>query len=277
MRVSNIGGMWAWRRLESVNYALMNLAQQLATARRIPSARFDVAGAAIAARMRSQVEGYGKALDNVYYGMNLLRTAEGGMASIQDRLQRMRELAVQAANGTLTEADRSALMEEFNQLRQGIAETVRNTEYNTQRVLEGYTGEFQVGANEGQTAQVNIPNLAPENLQANVNGENVNLNELDIRTAEGAQRAIEALDQMINQVSEARSNVGAFTNRLESAARNIANTMVNTTRSLSTIEDMDMARGVMEMTRLRLLQNFTTGVMAQSRVSSTAVLGLLRG
>ncbi len=277
MRVNSVSGMWAWRRLESINYSLMNVMQQLATARRIPSSRFDVAGAAIAARMRSQVEGYGKALEGVYSGINLLNTAEGGMASIQERLQRMRELAVQASNGTLTESDRAALMEEFNQLRQGVAETVRNTEYNTQKVLEGYNGQVQEGPNESQTAQINIPNLSPENLQANVNGNTVNLNELEIGTAEGAQQAVEALDQMINQVSEARSNVGAMTNRLESAARNIANTMINTTRSLSTIEDMDMARGVMEMVRLRLLQNFTVGVMAQSRVSSGMVLGLLRG
>jgi len=275
MRINSVSGLWAWTRLNQINRSMVGVMEQLSTGRRIPRAAFDVAGLAIANRLRAQVEGYTRAFDNIAYGINLLNTAEGGMASIQDRLQRMRELAVQAANGTLTEADRAALQAEFEQLRRGIAETARNTQYNTQNVLQGYTGTFQTGANEGQTMNVEIPAMSPENLTANVDGTPVNLNELNINTPEGAQQAIEALDQMINQVSEARSRVGAYTNRLEAAARNVANTIVNTTASQSRIEDMDMARGVMEQIRLQLLRNFTAGVLAQSNVNVRGVLGLL--
>lgn len=275
MRISNISGMWAWTRLYSINNSMMNLMEQLTTANRIPSANFDVAGLAIANTLRAQMEGYTKAMENAQYGVNLLSTAEGGMSSIQESLQRMRELAVQSANGTLTDADRAALQEEFDQLRQGIAQTVRDTQYNGQNVLEGYKGEFQTGANEGETLQVQIPNLNPENIKANVNNEEVNLNDLNISTAQGANQAVQALDQMINQVSEARSNVGAYMNKLESGIKNMAKEMLDLTTSYDTIAGFDMAQGIMDQTRLMLLSDFTMGVLAQSNVNSAAVLKLL--
>ncbi len=275
MRINNLNGMWAWTNLSHVNNSMMNVMEQLSTARRIPRAAHDAAGLAIASRLRSQVEGYTRALDNAQYGINLLSTAEGGMNAIQENLQRMRELAVRAASGTLTDADRAALQEEFNQLRQGIAETVRNTQYNGQNPLEGFRGEFQTGANEGQTENVEIPNLNPENLEANVNENRMNLNNLNIGTAEGANQAVQALNQMINQVSRARANVGAHVNRLEAGVRNMASAMINLTRAQNNIESLDMARGVMEQTRLMLLSRFTTGVLAQSNANATQVLRLL--
>ncbi len=275
MRISNISGMWAWTNLYSINTSMMNLMEQLTTANRIPSASFDVAGLTIANTLRAQMEGYSKAMENAQYGVNLLSTAEGGMNSIEENLQRMRELAVQAANGTLTDADRAALQEEFNQLRQGIAQTVENTQYNGQNVLEGYKGEFQTGANEGETLQVQIPNLSPDNIKAKVNNEEVNLNDLNISTAQGASQAVQALDQMINQVSQARSNVGAYVNRLESGIKNMASEMLNMTASYNTIAGFDMAQGIMDQTRLMLLYDFTTGVLAQSNVNNAAVLKLL--
>ena len=275
MRVNNISGMWAWTNLNRISTSMFRVMEQLSTALRIPNASFDVAGLGIANKLRAQMEGYTKAMENAQYGVNLLSTAEGGMNSIQSALQRMRELAVQASNGTLTDAERAALQEEFDQLRQGIAQTVRNTQYNGQRVLQGYEGQFQIGANEGETLQVEIPNLNPENITANVNDEEVNLNDLDISTAQGANQAIEALDQMINQVSEARSNVGAYVNRLQEGIQNMAKTMLNLTRSYDTIAGFDMAQGIMEQTRLMLLSNFTTGVLAQSNINNSAVLQLL--
>ncbi len=276
MRINNASGLWALSRLYNVNRSLQKVTTQLATGKRIPSASYDAAGIAIANKLRAQVEGFNKALDSIAYGQNLLNTAEGGVASIQDNLQRMRELAVQAANGTLTDSERAALQEEFNQLRQQIGQTARSTQYNTINVLQGYNGTIQTGANESQNMEVNIPNMNPENLQATVNGNTVNLNEINISTQQGAQQAIEALDQMINQTSEVRSNIGAYINRLEHAMRNVGNAMVNTTSALSTIEDMDMAKGIMEQVRLRLLSNVTMSVMAQSRVNSANVLNLLR-
>ncbi len=275
MRINSINGLWAWTRLERINYSLRNVFQQLSTGKRIPTARFDAAGIAIANKLRAQVGGLYKAFDNAAYGINLLNTAEGGLAGIQGNLQRMRELAVQAANGTLTEEERAALQEEFEQLRSQIGQTAQNTEYNTIKVLQGFNGQFQIGPNSGQTLNVEIPNVNPENLQANVEGTPVNLNDLNITTQEGAQQAVEALDQMINQISENRANIGAYTNRLEHGMQNLGNAIVNTTSALSTIEDMDMARGVMEQVRLQLLRNVTTGVLAQSRVNMSNVLNLL--
>ena len=275
MRISGVSGLWAWTRLERVNRSLMNVMEQLSTAKRIPRSSFDAAGMAIANKLRAQIEGLSRALDNAAYGMNLLNTAEGGMESIQQNLQRMRELAIQASNGTLTESERAALQEEFNQLRQQIAQTARNTNYNGQVVLQGYNAQIQTGPNEGETMNVNIPAMNPENLQATTEEGTVNLNDLNIQTQEGAQRAVKALEDMINQVSEARSNVGAYVNRLSSSIRNTANAMVNATSSLGRIEDMDMARGVLMRTRLMLLRNFTTGVLSQSMLNMRNVMNLL--
>ena len=112
-------------------------------------------------------------------------------------------------------------------------------------------------------------------MKANINDEEVNLNDLNISTAQGANQAVEALDQMINQVSEARSNVGAYINRLESGLKNAAKAMLNLTRSYDTIAGFDMAQGIMQQTRLMLLSNFTTGILAQSNTNNTTVLRLL--
>jgi len=276
MRINNVSGLWALSRLYNVNRSLQKVMTQLSTGKRIPTASYDAAGIAIANKLRAQVEGFNKALDSMAYGQNLLNTAEGGVASIQDNLQRMRELAVQSANGTLTDSDRAALQEEFDQLRRQIGQTAQSTQYNTINVLQGYNGKVQTGANEGQNMDINIPNMSPENLNANVNGTTLNLNDIDISTQNGAQQAIEAIDQMINQTSGVRSNIGAYTNRLEHAMRNVSNAMINTTSALSNIEDMDMAKGVMEQVRLQLLSKVTTSVMAQSRVNSANVLSLLK-
>ncbi|MCD6450444.1 MAG: flagellin [Thermotogaceae bacterium] len=276
MRINNVSSLWNLSRLRDVNRSLQKVMNQLSTGKRIPAAGYDAAGIAIANKLRAQIEGFSKALDSIAYGQNLLNTAEGGISSIQDNLQRMRELAVQAANGTLTDSERTALQEEFNQLRQQIRQTAQSTQYNTINVLQGYNGEIQTGANEGQSMEVNIPNMNPENLTANLNGTSVNLNDINISTQQGAQQAIEAIDQMINQTSGVRSSIGAYTNRLEHAMNNVANAITNMTSALSTIEDMDMAKGIMEQVRLQLLSNVTTSIMAQSRVNSANVLNLLR-
>jgi len=180
----------------------------------------------------------------------------------------MRELALQAANGTLTESDRTALQEEFNQLLQGIDETVRNTEYNTIKVLAGDVNNLnvQTGANEGQNLEITIPNMDTENL---------GLRDLNISTVEGAQSALKVIDTALENVSNVRSRIGAWNNRLEHAAENLGNTMLNLTASMSNIEDADLARMIMEKMKLDILRQSTIGIMSQSNVPTMNVLKLL--
>lgn len=266
MRINNITGMYAWQRLLEIQQNSTKVMNQLSSGTVLP--QINVSNAAIAEKIRSQLEGYRKAMDNVYNAIGTLNTAEGGIGSITENLQRMRELAVQASNGTLTDSDRAALQEEFNQLLRGIDETVRNTEYNTMKVLNGDVNNLnvQTGANEGQNLEITIPNL---------NTEGLGLKDLEISTIEGAQSALKAIDSAIENVSSVRSKIGAWTNRLEHSAENLANTMLNLTSSVSNIEDTDMAKLILEKVRLDILRQSTIGIMSQSNVSNINVLRLL--
>ncbi|HEW92238.1 MAG TPA: flagellin [Thermotogaceae bacterium] len=266
MRINNVTGMFAWQRLLEIQQNSTKVMNQLSTGTILP--QINVSNVAIAQKIRSQVEGYQKAMDNVYNTMGLLNTAEGGIGSITENLQRMRELALQAANGTLTESDRTALQEEFNQLLQGIDETVRNTEYNTIKVLAGDVNNLnvQTGANEGQNLEITIPNMDTENL---------GLRDLNISTVEGAQSALKVIDTALENVSNVRSRIGAWNNRLEHAAENLGNTMLNLTASMSNIEDADLARMIMEKMKLDILKQSTIGIMSQSNVPTMNVLKLL--
>jgi len=270
MRINNVNALWAWRSLQNTQRLLSATMETLITGSRIPRASFDVAGLAISQRLRALTRGYETALNNIYNGIGMLRTAEGGLGSITEALQRMRELAVRASNGTLTEAERAALQEEFEQLRQGIAETVRNTNYNTVNVLAGEVQNMQIqtGPAEGETLNVTIPNMGPEAL---------GLNELNISTAEGAQNAISRLDEILENVSQVRSNVGSWMNRLEHAARNVGNAYVNTMSSLSTLADADMARQILELTRLQIIRQSNLAMLGQANISNQSVLRLFMG
>jgi len=266
MRINNVAGMFAWQKLLEIQQNTAKTMNQLSTSKILP--QINISNTAIAEKIRSQVEGYQRAMDNVYNAIGMLNTAEGGLGSITENLQRMRELAIQAANGTLSESDRAALQEEFNQLLQGIDETVRNTEYNSMKVLAGDVSNFnvQTGANESQNLEINIPNM---------NTQTLGISDLNINTVEDAQNAVKTIDTALENLSRVRSRIGAWNNRLESAAENLGNTMLNLTASMSKIEDVDTARMVMEKLRLDILRQSTISIMGQSNVSSTSVLRLL--
>ncbi len=266
MRINNNVGMWAIRYLQNLQTQQNRQVQSLAQAT-IPIQQ-NVAFGAIAERIRSQINGYREAMASTYNAIGVMNVAEGGLQSISNNLQRMRELAVQASNGTLSESDRAALQKEFSQLAQGINRVVEQTTYNNRRVLGGDIRNMQVqlGPNEGQQMKITLPGMDIRNLGL----ENVNLN-----STENAQNALKALDRAIETVSNTRSYVGSVTNRLEGAARELSNTMLNLTSSVSVLTDTDMARGVMEWIRTRLQQQATVGILGQSNVNAQNVLRLL--
>jgi len=257
-----------WRNLYVQENRITRLINQLATARRLVSSNVDVAGTTIAQRLRARVEGYQQALNNIYDGIGMLRTAEGGVQAIQGSLSRMRELLVQAGNSTLTAQDRAAIQEEINQLVQHIRETVQNTEYNNQQLLAGGVQDMalQAGASPDQKLYITIPNLTPEEL---------NITEIDVSTPENAAEALNNVDQAIEVVSGTASMIGGYTNRLERAAESVANALTNLTASLSRIEDMDMAKGVVDLLRMELLRNSTTAMLSQMNINASNVMRLL--
>ena len=268
MRIDNINSLNAWKMLVSHQMRTNLLMNQLASGNRLVNASVDAAGMAVSRRLAAQVKGYNQALNNIFDGIGALRTAEGAMGSITNNLQRIRELTVQAANGTLTPEERMAIQQEINQLTEEIDRTAQNTEFNNQKLLTGeYTDRvFQTGANPEQQMRVSLPDMRAESL---------GLNDIDVTTEEGAQNTLNRIDEIMENVNTERARVGAYANRLETAARNVANALTNVTASFSRIEDMDMARGIMDLVRINMMRQSTTAILAQANLNQNNVLNLL--
>ncbi len=274
MRINNNLGMWGIRYLQNLQNQQSTLTRQISQAR-VPL-NVDVASNVIAERIISQVRGFQRAMKDTFNAIGMLNTAEGGLENISNSLQRMRELAVQASNGTLTQAERDALQKEYEDLARGINRTVQQTTYNNLRVLGGDVNNLnvQTGPTAGQNATITIQRVDLQGL-AQMDKENVNLADTNLNSVQNAQDALKVLDRAIENVSSVRGYVGATTNRLVSAVRNMSDTMINLTSSVSTLTDADMVRSVMELTRNRLLQQATLGVMSQSNINGLRVLSLL--
>jgi flagellin len=233
------------------------LSYRLTTGQRINSAADDPAGLAISEKMRAQIRGIRQAQRNALDGISLIQTAEGAMNEIHSILQRMRELSVQAANGTNTDEDRARLNEEFQQLKEAISQFAQDTEFNTQPLLDGSKEKngiiLQVGSNMGNTMEVNIGNM-----------DDIGIEKLDISTQKGAQKAIKALDDSIKEVSSERSKLGAIQNRLEHTINNLENYEENLTAAESRIRDTDMAKTMIEYTKNQILLMVSQAILAQT-------------
>jgi flagellin len=267
MRINDVIGMWAIRQLQLLSSQQSNLVNQLSRAT-IPFNQ-DVSSSAIAERLRAQISGYQRAMYESHNAIGMLSIAEAGLGSIHSALNRLRELAVQASNSTLSDSERSALQEEYSQLLQQINATSQNVSYNNIRVLAGEVTNFnvQTGPNEGQRMSITIPAVDSERLGlANTNIANI----------ENAQRAIEAIDQATESVSRTRSYIGATTNRLLSAINEMSGTMINLTSSVSRLADTDFARSTMEFFRTQLLQQSSLINLIHSNLSRQSVLRLFQ-
>ena len=267
MRINNdTTSMWAIRYLEYLQNQQSVLSKQISQAT-IPF-NTDISASVISQKLRAQISGYERSMYDVYNAIGMMNVADGGLNSISTNLQRMRELAVQASNSTLSQADRSALQKEFEQLQQQINRTSQQTQYNNIAVLSGEVKNYQVqtGPNEGQNMSITIGAVNTSTLSV----ENLNLNNM-----ENAQNAIRQIDKALEQVSNNRSYVGATTNRLASAARELSNTMANITSSVSNLTDTDMARSMMEFIKAQLLTRSATSMLSHSNLSRLSVLRIL--
>lgn len=250
-----------------------NLAQameRLASGLRINRAADDPAGLAISERMRAQIRGLRQAQRNALDGISLLHVAEGALSESHAILQRMRELAVQAATGTYSDEDRRHLQDEIDQLISELNRIGETTEFNTIPLLNGsFTGKrIHVGANSGQSIEVSI-----EDMRAGALG----VANLSVLTTEDAGAAIGMIDDAIQRVSSQRSSIGALTNRLEHTINNLATAAENLQASESRIRDADMAAAMMEYVRYQILTQVSVAMMAQARASAQMMLRLLLG
>ena len=225
------------RRLGQTNRLLQNNLRQLATGRRINRAADDAAGLAIAERFNTQARQGRVEIRNLQSGISAAQTAEGGLAVQQQATQRLRELTLQAANGTLSDSQRGALNAEAQQLLEQINDTASNTQFNGQSLLD-----------QGQTIDLGTEGGGEITLPSTTTGD-LGIDTLDLSTVEGANAALGALDAAQSTLSENRANLGAQLNRLDSAINQREEANLNAIESESRIRDLDIAQGILDRTR----------------------------
>ena len=270
MRINhNIAALNTYRQLGNANNAQLKSMEKLSSGLRINRAGDDAAGLAISEKMRGQIRGLDMAAKNAQDGISLIQTAEGALNETHAILQRMRELAVQSANDTNTDDDRAALQAEVAELIGEIDRISTDTEFNTQKLLDGNFSDkvFHIGANSGQAITISIGDMASTGLT--VNG-------LDISTQEGADAAVDTLDGAIKLVSDERAKLGANQNRLEHTINNLSTSSENLTAAESRIRDVDMAKEMMEQTKNAILAQASQAMLAQANQLPQGVLQLLR-
>ena len=271
---TNIASLTAQRNLGNVTARLEGNYSRLASGLRIAVAADDAAGLAISERMRSQIKSYGVAGRNALDGVSLAQTAEGALNEISSILNRMRELSMQAANGTLSSQDRGTLDVEFSALVSEIDRISTTTVFNGTNLLDGSASTgipIQVGINSNTTDDVINVTLAETSAST------LGFNSSDVTTITSAQSALVAIDSAIDIVNTQRGQLGAQQNRMESALRSIQIQRENLSASESRIRDVDVALETAEMTKNSIMQQAAMSVLQQANVQPQIALSLLQG
>ena len=278
----NIAALNTYRQLSINNNATSKSLEKLSSGYRINRAGDDAAGLAISEKMRGQIRGLNQATRNAQDGISLIQTAEGALAETHSMLQRMRELAVQANNGTNTDDDLSEIQKEIEQLKAEIDRIAEKTEFNTKPLLNGSlstgTGSivFQIGPNQETTMEINIASMKAEDLGKGAVDEVGSINDINVTAAgAGFDKNIQVIDKAIAEVSAQRSQLGAYQNRLEHTINNLGTSAENLTAAESRIRDVDMAQEMMEFTKNTILQQAAQAMLAQANQLPQSVLKLL--
>ena len=265
---TNVAALNAGRTLRASTLDLNKSLQRLSSGLRINRAADDAAGLAIAEAFRAQMRGTQVAARNSQDGVSLVQTAEGALSETQNILQRIRELAVQAANGTQSDNNRIAINTEVQQLLGQIDTIALDTEFNGIRVLSAtQTVTLQSGYNPGQTLAIAITGAKTDDLAVNT---------VAVSTMELAVSAISTVDIALQSVSTLRSNLGAYQNRLEFTINTLAIQEENAAASESAIRDADIAQETIRFTRNQILVSAGTSVLAQANIVPQTALLLLR-
>ncbi|MFJ7736058.1 flagellin [Lysinibacillus sp. NPDC097287] len=255
------------RHYNAMNKSLL----RISSGYRINSAADDPAGLAISEKMRAQIRGLNMAAKNIQDGISLVQTAEGALNETHAMVQRMRELAIQASNDTLTDSDRELLNLEFQELKKEIHRISKDTEFNTKTLLNGDNAKnglkIQAGANAGQTIEMYINDMGAGALGLD--------DTVSIAKREDADKAISTMDKALKLVSEERSRLGAYHNRLEHAYNATMNTAENLTAAESRIRDADIAKEMMNMVKAQILLQASQYVLAMHMHQSHSILMLL--
>jgi len=281
---TNMMSLNAQKSLSMTNSTLQQAMERLSSGLRVNSSKDDAAGLAIANRMTSQIRGMTVAQRNANDGISMAQVAEGSMSTITDSLQRMRDLALQAANdATIGDSDKAKLQLEFEQLKQEIGRIITNTEFNDRKIINGSVSNgatFQVGANTTTDNQitVSIGNLSTVGGLASVLALNSATNGgigSGVTTTK-ILSIVAAIDKAIVKVDDARAELGAIQNRFSATITNLANAIENQSAARSRIIDADFAVETANLSRAQILQQAGTAMLAQANVAPQSVLGLLQ-
>jgi len=284
---TNISSLVTRNYLRQTNDDLQNTMEKLSSGKRINKAADDAAGLAIATRMTTQVTGMSTATRNANDGISLIQTAESAMGSIADILQRMRELAVQADNGTYSASDKTSLQSEMNALVKEIDHISTTTNFNGISLLDGSSSTVTLHISDlaTDTLTIGLNDVQPSTLGFGDGTNTIYLTALDITSATGtltgsdssAQDAIKAIDGALEQISSKRADLGAMQNRLNFTIDNLSVASQNTTSARSRIEDADMAAESSEMTRNKILTQSSIAMLAQANQNPQQIMQLLQG
>ena len=242
-------------------YELAKILQHVSSGKKLNSAVDDPAGLAISIRLQNQSAGLKTSSQNISNGLSLLQTADGGAGSISGALSRMRELALQADNGTLNDQDRQSLQAEFDALRKEISHTSDMTDFNGNKLLDGSASSVTIhsGDASGDVTSVNLANLTTSNL---------GIDSLDLTS--DAQGAISAIDSAIDKVNNARSSFGASSNQLQASYDSLEDSRIQTEKSRSKMEDSDLATELSELVKKQILsQGMVKSLQIENQNKST--------
>ena len=278
---NNVEAFNAHRTLTATASDASKSMEKLSSGYRINRASDDAAGLSISEKMRGQIGGLAQAQRNAQDGISLVQTAEGSLSEVHNMLQRVRDLKVQHANGTLSTDDQSAIESEIGQIGSEIKSIVDNTKFNGNKLLDSTGFKFQVGANDGETISTGAVSLSGAVGSAGTGGLSELMAISDAATAKpalstGALSTVAGIDNAVKNVSNVRGNLGAIQNRLESRLNNLASYQENLTASESRIRDVDMAAEMTKFTKLGILQQAGTSMLAQANQAPQSVLSLLR-
>lgn len=262
----------------------MNTAmERLSTGKRINSAKDDAAGLAISSRMTSQIRGLEAGVKNAGDAISMISVADGALVEVGNMLQRMRELAIQAANGTMTTADRSYLNSEYSNLITEIERIADNTQWNGTNILNqastaSSTFKYQVGANGGQTISVNFGAIDQTSGSAFAvfAGSAASIAFSNASAAPNSSGVLTNIDAAITELNEQRATFGAAMNQLTYAIDNLSNVKVNSEAARSRIEDTDYAAETSELARTQIIHQAGVAMLAQANQVTATVLALLK-
>ena len=267
----NLSAMNTNRQMGLVTSSLQKSTEKLSSGYKINRAADDAAGLSISEKMRSQIRGLNKASSNAEDGISLIQVAEGALNESHSILQRMKELATQAANDTNTTSDREAIQSEISQLTSELDRIYSTTQFNTMNLLDGnFTGKsLQVGSLSGQ-----IISLSINSMKASAIG--IKASSISVSSNSAAGKSMSLIQLAINTVSQERSKLGALQNRLEHTINNLDTTSENTSAAESRIRDTDMATEMVEYSKNNILSQAGQSMLSQANQQTQGVLSLLQ-